>query len=992
MDPLSITASALTLIQAAGLVTKTLNSVVRSLRTVDSRVALLSKELTDLTSFLEAINTTLKGCRTVDLGLVDDGLWHQSEIALANCQTTLNELAQLVGKIDRSNQTKRFARKIRTVVDLNIYGDELVIYRDRLHQSNSALQTMLHTINVSLSVRNHASQDLILKELDRLDASINEALHASSRPVGGFYKSDNASFDARFGRNLRQLAEAAKHFHTTASSTAGTVRSDSSDDVPSQSYAGAEMSLCGDFPVSRRERVEEFINRQTVRSPEPIGKPSPPLTHPSNNDIPVKLARSSTIEQEEDDDAELERDLWDGFRKLATASFRARNYDKATKVLQEAMTQDVKPGRAGEDEYRQMQLELALCHLCQTRWRQAAPLVLKLANSEARHDLTICNLLHALALGYLAECMFDDAFSTCKKALQGKNRLCKGGHVEWNEYWETLGLYATIFDVTGDGIRAQVFRLKLPANFAYIHPANEVDFIRFRTGLLQTIFGDDAVVSRTQDSIVELDGGNGNADDDNQESGTHRSSSNNGDNNSISQRMTLQDDTAKEVVAVDSPTSNYADDENSPNSATQTSPLRRRLSRFLRARRRRPINSGNAMPESPLSSNSSPSVSSPLNLTWDASNVGSLARKRKNLTAVVPFKGPLHRCDDTGAFKLLRMERVMTPTTPVKDHGFARRWEPIFPVQSQRHHDTNYKVLLSHHHTQRHASEQRTITQHRLNTCQGGLEAETCHDRYSHDAQIHLCRAELGDTGLSKLDAELTRRQNMHVRRWLPSTLEYISEDRDSKERKSQDSVRYLRDSVLCSLEMDAMEARVFVTEPGECSLIEERRGRPLAEKRSSSLGPEKTRLEDGEERPSSQSDADISEADDSQVNSGLTTTPSSETSSTTSVSSKTSAPISPELERILTRLSIIMASLNGLKDGSDLRAKQLMLKALIPRLKANSSDPTVVNDTERVIDSLDAAASSPASWFGDSGYESMASARGQKTVDMLPDPASHGE
>ncbi|RDA86288.1 hypothetical protein CP532_5682 [Ophiocordyceps camponoti-leonardi (nom. inval.)] len=966
MDPLSITASALTLIQAAGLVAKSLNSVVRSLRTVDSRLALLSQELTDLTSFLEAINSTLEGCRKVDLGLVDDGLWHQSEIALVNCQTTLNELSQLVSKIDKSKQTRIFARKIRAVVDLSIYGDDLVLYRDRLHQSNSALQTMLHTINVSLSVRNHASQDLILRELDRLDASINEALHASSRPVGGFYKSDNASFDARFGRNLRQLAEAAKHFHTTASSTAGTVRSDGNDDAPSQSYAGAEMSLYGDFPVSSRERVEEYVKRQTVRSPEPLPKPTPPLTQPSIS----KLARSSTMEQEEDEDAELERDLWDGFRKLATESFRARDYEKATEVLQEAMTQDIKPGRAGKEEYRQMQLELALCHLCQARWRLAAPLVLKLAKSEGRHDLTICNMLHALALGYLSECMFDDAFFTCKKALQGKNRLCKSGDAEWFEYWETLGLYATIFDVTGDAIRAQVFRLKLPADFIYIHPTNEVNFIRFRTGLLQTIFGDDAFVSRSRDGIIELDGGNGITKDNSQESRADGSSHRNDSYSSASRRRVSQDDTAKEVVAVDSPTSNYADDESSPSSASQTSsPLRRRLSRFLRVRRRRRnVSSDKAVAESPLSESSS-SDSSPLRLTWYASNLGSQMKKRKNVSMVVPFRRLSHRCDDAGAFKLLRMERVVTPTRTEPSQGFGRRSEAVFPANEEQ-------LFVSRHYMTGHKSEEGRMTHHHVNNYQETLRAETTHRRYGCDAQLHLDRAELGDTGLSKQEAEKSRRRINHARRWLPSTLEHICEERDPI-----NSHTYLLGSVLRSLDMDAMEARVFLTTPGKCPSMEERHNRLVEERRWPSPTQKKIQLRDEEQIPTSQSDSDVSEVIESAGNQSPTTASSTEASSITSLPCKASPPISPELERILARLSIIMASLNGLKDGHDLRVKQLMLKALIPRLKASSRDLTVVNDTESVIRSLDAAAAlSPCA---DSGYESMASTGDRKGVGV---------
>lgn len=47
------------------------------MRTVDTRVTSLRKELTDLTGFLEAIEDTLRGCQALDLGL-GDGLWPHS--------------------------------------------------------------------------------------------------------------------------------------------------------------------------------------------------------------------------------------------------------------------------------------------------------------------------------------------------------------------------------------------------------------------------------------------------------------------------------------------------------------------------------------------------------------------------------------------------------------------------------------------------------------------------------------------------------------------------------------------------------------------------------------------------------------------------------------------------------------------------------------------------------------------------------------------------
>lgn len=68
--------------------------------------------------FPEALYRTLKGCHKFDLGLVDEGLWRQSEIVMVNCQTTLNERGLLVIKIKGPFHSKEFKWKTRAVVDL----------------------------------------------------------------------------------------------------------------------------------------------------------------------------------------------------------------------------------------------------------------------------------------------------------------------------------------------------------------------------------------------------------------------------------------------------------------------------------------------------------------------------------------------------------------------------------------------------------------------------------------------------------------------------------------------------------------------------------------------------------------------------------------------------------------------------------------------------------------------------------------------------------
>ena len=121
---------------------------MRALKTADSRITELCNELVNLTTFLETVERTLKGCHPLDSACVDEGLWYQSELCLADCHVTLNELSVLVENIKQNTSSKKFGWRVRAAVDLSIYDPDIVIFRDKIHKSNSALQTLLHAINV----------------------------------------------------------------------------------------------------------------------------------------------------------------------------------------------------------------------------------------------------------------------------------------------------------------------------------------------------------------------------------------------------------------------------------------------------------------------------------------------------------------------------------------------------------------------------------------------------------------------------------------------------------------------------------------------------------------------------------------------------------------------------------------------------------------------------------------------------------------------------
>lgn len=94
------------------------------------------------------MHDTIKGCRSFDFALVEEDLWRQSELALSTCQATLNELQLLVNEIQGVALPKKLGRKARIALILNVHSSRLANFRDKIHKSNWALQTILHTITV----------------------------------------------------------------------------------------------------------------------------------------------------------------------------------------------------------------------------------------------------------------------------------------------------------------------------------------------------------------------------------------------------------------------------------------------------------------------------------------------------------------------------------------------------------------------------------------------------------------------------------------------------------------------------------------------------------------------------------------------------------------------------------------------------------------------------------------------------------------------------
>lgn len=200
-------------------------------------------------------------------------------------------------------------------------------------------------------------------------------------------------------------------------------------------------------------------------------------------------------DEDEDDEAEDEQEYFDGLEELAKDRIVNGDYTKAIDFLTQAMTRDVGTTSTG-NEFRELQIQLALCHFFQGDWKKAEPIVTSL--SKLLDEVT-CNLLHALALFHLFEYSFDDALKTCRKSLVGKKKLLKSNQARCDDYpesdyAETVALRATIHHMSGDPIHAEIYHRRLPRGFEYKHPARAIDFILKHPRVLSIALGQNALV------------------------------------------------------------------------------------------------------------------------------------------------------------------------------------------------------------------------------------------------------------------------------------------------------------------------------------------------------------------------------------------------------------------------------------------------------------------------------------------------------------------
>ncbi|KAI1073592.1 hypothetical protein F5B20DRAFT_500153 [Whalleya microplaca] len=455
MDPLSVAASVITLVDAAS----KLYHLLQSIREADEKLEGLCTEIGRLTSFLRAINQALEKCRNSPFSLttVDQDLWEQSEIALSDCKEIVDEMTPILYRLKTPVRSSIIFRRARIAAGMQLRARENTSFQGKIRISNWTLQTLLQVMNVSISLRSSASQDVTLRELKELKTSLQAFDYAVAIPsIAGSFQEQ----DIRLIQHFKGFVRAAREFHANASTTASTISGSQEhhrlgsllDDVD------ATSDLASPIPSVKRRHIEMYLSRN-VHLPQNGNLASISRNQGMVSETPFPDDPELVAEESPSDFHFILGNIFSGgLSKIAERALAELDFKKAGAVLREALKQHKSSG-LDDIHHRGLQTKLALSTLIQGETGEAEDLIYDLAEFPLQGDIVICQLLYALALSQLHELKLEATQRTCKRLWQ----RCQGPrHCAKPMEDSVLTLLAISYRLSGNYLMAEAIEVEVP--------------------------------------------------------------------------------------------------------------------------------------------------------------------------------------------------------------------------------------------------------------------------------------------------------------------------------------------------------------------------------------------------------------------------------------------------------------------------------------------------------------------------------------------------
>ncbi|KAB5566319.1 hypothetical protein GE09DRAFT_732476 [Coniochaeta sp. 2T2.1] len=326
---------------------------------------------------------------------------------------------------------------------------------------------------------------MLFSELQRLRGLVENTQRAAR-------DSSNVSYPAaaRMSRSLQGLAQAARRFHSNASTTATTMYEGNrrSRQHGGTTWLGSDAGSLTDF---ERDRIRDWTSGlrpidEVTDTASTVGTtPTATTTNTTYTDRETVITTPDN-EEDDDDDLELDLEIFQNAEELGRMSFAKRDYDNAEKFLNKAMS-----GAAGTSSdpahFENLKLQLSIIYCFQGKWEPAEAVLSTLGKKKRKADLPVFHLLHAVALAYLADEKYDSAYNACKRSIQGKKKA-HGGKTN-QDYIDSLCLLAAICEVRGEPIEAAAIRHSIPGDKLTAGFPVPQDFIRSHKSIIDDAFG-----------------------------------------------------------------------------------------------------------------------------------------------------------------------------------------------------------------------------------------------------------------------------------------------------------------------------------------------------------------------------------------------------------------------------------------------------------------------------------------------------------------------
>ncbi|ETS75383.1 hypothetical protein PFICI_12327 [Pestalotiopsis fici W106-1] len=428
MDPLSITASVLTLTDAVARVYRFLQSV----HYADAGYSGLCVELNNLIGFSRSISRALQGCQRHPMALapIDEDVWKQSRNAIRDSQQAIDDLNALIKRIGGPSRSNSIFRRGKIATEIHFHTREISAFREKIRLSNLALQTLLQVINVSLSLRSNTSQTIILKELERLNRYLENSTRAAAdnNPLFELDKSD-----AHVVQNLNNLVRAVGDFHASASVQASTIFSGSQLLTrATQDQDSASSVVQHTTTISKRRHIESFLRQTRLPSRRNSRTPSGNFNLPSS---PFQVDYPEVVADEEANN--LDRTLAGGFSKMAQKALRKFDFAKAEQGFQQALDR-YKISAPDDAHHSRLRTQLAICSFLQGKGSGIEDAVIDLAEFRGTKRPVAHQLLYNLALSHMHNLKFEAAHKICSRLWEDMSKPGSSAHLKKNDLFRLL--------------------------------------------------------------------------------------------------------------------------------------------------------------------------------------------------------------------------------------------------------------------------------------------------------------------------------------------------------------------------------------------------------------------------------------------------------------------------------------------------------------------------------------------------------------------------